>query len=114
LKRYRAIGHQHDNSNAALDAAWLCAGGDWKIWMGTNRYFFNIITSSGAVSDIEGSELPSLEQARAEAVADARVLMSDAIRSGIDISGRSMEICDDAGQRLLIVPFREAILHTEE
>jgi hypothetical protein len=76
---------------------------------GTIRYFFNILTPSGVVQDIEGSELSSLEEARAEAIKDARFLMSGAILRGRDISDRSIEICDECGGVLMVVAFREAI-----
>jgi hypothetical protein len=46
---------------------------------GLARYHFNVLTPSGVVQDIEGSELSSLEEARAEAIKDARFLMSGAI-----------------------------------
>ncbi|WP_432442949.1 DUF6894 family protein [Rhizobium laguerreae] len=51
---------------------------------------------------MEGTELPSLEQAREEATEDARALMSDAILLGQDISSRRLEICNEAGDALLI------------
>ncbi|MDR9780970.1 DUF6894 family protein [Rhizobium redzepovicii] len=77
------------------------------------RYFFNVITASGADNDVEGAEFASLEEARAEAVLDARELMSTAILDGRDVSGRSIEICNEAGETLLVLPFREAISTTE-
>jgi hypothetical protein len=80
---------------------------------GPARYFFNILTPSGVVEDIEGSELPSLDEARAEAIKDIRFLMSAAIRQGRDISGRSMEVCNEAGDVLMIIAFREAISESD-
>ncbi|MBB4577442.1 MULTISPECIES: DUF6894 family protein [Rhizobium] len=77
------------------------------------RYFFNVISASGAVTDLEGTELASLEDARAEAILDAREQMSDAIRAGRDVSSRSIEICNEAGDIVLVLPFREAISMTE-
>jgi len=44
-----------------------------------------------------GTELPDLEQARAEAIADARTLMSIAMIDGHTIFGRSVEIRDRLG-----------------
>jgi hypothetical protein len=76
---------------------------------GPTRYYFNIVSPPGVVQDIEGTELTSLEEARAEAIKDARFLMSGAIRQGRDISGRSMEICNEAGDVVMVVTFREAI-----
>jgi hypothetical protein len=76
-------------------------------------YFFKITTPSGAIRDPEGTNLSSLEEARAEALADARTLMSAAILEGRDISGRSVEICNGADEILLTVPFRDAISSIE-
>jgi len=73
------------------------------------RYYFNIVTPSGPVLDVEGTELPSLEEARTEAIIDARHLMSQAILHGRDISGLSMEVCNEGGEILLVVPFRNAV-----
>ena len=73
------------------------------------RYFFNVVAAAGSVDDDEGTELASLEAARAEALDDARALMSDAIRGGSDISGRHIDICDSAGAVLMTVEFAEAI-----
>lgn len=61
------------------------------------------------VADPEGSELATIEDARREAVQDARALMSQAVLSGKDISARKIHICDEQGIVLLIVPFIETI-----
>ncbi|TDW35789.1 hypothetical protein EV128_102334 [Rhizobium azibense] len=76
------------------------------------RYYFNIIAGDGVREDLEGSELPSLERARIEAVEDARNLMSAAMLLGQDISSRRLEICNEAGDVLLTVPFMDAIKPT--
>ena len=76
------------------------------------RYYFNVIAADGIHEDFEGSELPGLEQARAEAVEDARLLMSDAIMRGEDIASRRIEICSDDGELLFTLPFREAVKST--
>lgn len=73
------------------------------------RYYFNIVTPSGTVLDVEGAELASLEEAGTEAIRDARHLMSQAILHGRDISSRSMEVCNEGGEVLMVVPFRDAI-----
>ncbi|WP_260687563.1 DUF6894 family protein [Rhizobium laguerreae] len=73
------------------------------------RYYFNIIAGDGIREDLEGTELPSLEDARLEAIEDARALMSDAILLGQDISSRRLEICNEAGDVLLTVLFKNAI-----
>jgi hypothetical protein len=76
------------------------------------RYFFNIIAGDGIREDFEGTELPSLEHARIEAIEDARALMSNAILLGEDISSRGLEICNESGDVLLSMAFIDAIKPT--
>jgi hypothetical protein len=73
------------------------------------RYFFNIITGSGRIIDDEGSELRDLDHARAEAIKDARSLMSTAMQDGRTIFGRSIAICNAEGDVLMLVPFSDAV-----
>jgi hypothetical protein len=75
----------------------------------TERYYFNIITLSETIHDREGTELSSLQAARTHAIDDARGLMSTAVLEGRDISGRHIEITNEAEEVLLIVAFREAL-----
>lgn len=72
------------------------------------RYYFHVAGTTSYVLDNEGTELASLADARCEAVEDARTLMSNAILNGRDISGRSIEICDDSGAVLLRLPLSDA------
>jgi len=72
-------------------------------------FHFNIISSQSTVIDVEGTTLMSLETARHEAILDARAMMSTAILEGDDISSNSIEICNDDGDVLLMVGFKEAI-----
>jgi hypothetical protein len=72
------------------------------------RYYFNVISSSSSVIDIEGVELSSLEEARDEALEDARFLMSAAILEGLDISARHIEVCNETGDVLMRIPFTAA------
>jgi hypothetical protein len=73
------------------------------------RYFFDMVSASGTVHDFEGTELPCLEEACIEAIEDARFLMSAAVLEGRDISSRCIEICNEARDVLLVVPFRDAL-----
>jgi hypothetical protein len=77
------------------------------------RYHFNIVTASETVHDLEGTELPSLEAARAYAIEDARTLMSIAVLEGRDISGRRIEVTNEAGDVLLTLRFREALTYED-
>ena len=62
------------------------------------RYFFHVASAPETIRDEEGSDLPDLDTARAEAIEDARSLMSDAILSGRDISQRQIQICNEKGK----------------
>lgn len=77
------------------------------------RFFFNVVSGAGMVIDPEGSVLATIDDARREAVQDARALMSQAVLSGNDISARKIHICDEQGALLLIVPFTETIRRSE-
>jgi hypothetical protein len=80
------------------------------VWRGNvPRYYFNIITANGPILDHEGTELRDLDRARSEAIADARSLMSTAIKEGHTIFGRSISICNEAGEVLAVLPFSEAV-----
>jgi len=72
------------------------------------RYFFDLVGQQ-TVTDIEGSELASIDEARLEAMKDARAIMSDAVRAGYDVTGRRVEIRDEAGELLAVVPFADAL-----
>ncbi|MBY5446575.1 hypothetical protein HFO93_24490 [Rhizobium leguminosarum] len=73
------------------------------------RFYFNILSEAGSLDDWEGTELPDLDAARMEAVRDARALMSSAVLLGYDIASRSIEIRNEAGDILLVLPFSEAV-----
>ncbi|ANK88689.1 hypothetical protein AMK01_PD00068 (plasmid) [Rhizobium sp. N6212] len=73
------------------------------------RFYFNVVSDTGMIVDPEGSELATVEDARREAVQDARALMSQAVLSGKDISARKIYICDEQGTLLLIVRFADTI-----
>ena len=79
------------------------------------RYFLHQLTKHGLIHDHEGSELRDLEEARLEAIKDARHIMADAVRSGRNIVSRSFQVHDEAGNLLLVIPFSEAIsIHSSD
>jgi hypothetical protein len=73
------------------------------------RFHFNILSEAGSLDDWEGTELADLAAARIEAVRDARALMSSAVLLGYDIASRSVEIRNETGDILLVMPFSEAV-----
>jgi hypothetical protein len=64
-------------------------------------YFFNIRDGSDVDEDDEGVELPDFSAARAQALATVEELRGELAGAG-DIE---LEITDEAGRRLLTVPF---------
>lgn len=71
------------------------------------RYFFNVIAAADSIVDLEGSELPDLQSARTEGIEQLRELMAEAMRSGVDISSRRLEIREASGTLLATVCFTE-------
>jgi hypothetical protein len=68
-------------------------------------YYFHIRNGSAFERDPKGSELPDLETAHAEALICARELALAILDFEDDTR---IEIADEAGQILLLVPFFEA------
>jgi hypothetical protein len=74
-----------------------------------SRYYFHIHNSHGAAEDEEGMEAESLSEAREKAVAGIRSLLSAEAGNGeMNFKGR-IDISNEAGERLLSVPFSDAI-----
>jgi hypothetical protein len=72
------------------------------------RYFFNLYNDM-EVLDPEGRDLPSIDDARAAAVREARQMMQEAVANGkLTLSDR-IEVADEAGVVLLTVTFRDAV-----
>jgi hypothetical protein len=72
------------------------------------RYYFHIVDGR-TVRDEEGQEFPSLEEAKAEAVAAARSIMREAVWAGRLPLNECIQIADGDGAVLMTVPFRDAI-----
>ena len=73
------------------------------------RYYFHL--HNGATSrDEEGRELADLAAAREEAIKAARDLMGEDIRAGLLRLGQRIEILDEDGAEVLVVPFAEAVM----
>lgn len=72
------------------------------------RYFLHIVNRVGFAPDEEGVELDDLPAAVEQAKDGIRSIISDEARSGrIDLNGR-VEIADEAGAILQVVPFPDA------
>ena len=73
------------------------------------RYFFHVRDGETVISDPEGSECASLEDAVAEAKVNARELMAERLKAGEVINGQVFELTDDRGRILAQVKFKDAL-----
>jgi hypothetical protein len=72
-------------------------------------FFLNVRDGDFVVRDPEGTEFANLEAARVEALAAAREVLGDAIKTGQGQDNRQYEITDEAGQVLATVPLMDAL-----
>lgn len=74
------------------------------------RYFFNVRRDGRIAADPEGMELPSSQDAAAEALRNARDLMSELLKGdaalGLD---DSIHVTDEDGIVICTVTFKEAL-----
>ena len=73
------------------------------------RYFFHMRSDQGFIRDPDGSELPDLDAARAEAIVSARHLLADMLKHGREVDGQAFEIADEADEVLARIPFRSVL-----
>ena len=52
------------------------------------------------IEDVDGEELPDLDSARSEAIASAREILSERIKSSATADGDQVEVCDESGKVL--------------
>lgn len=72
------------------------------------RFFIHVINRVGNARDDEGVELASLDLAVEQAKEGIRSIIADEAKSGrLDFDGR-VEIADESGTILSVVPFPEA------
>ena len=73
------------------------------------KFYLNVINTADA-SDKEAFDLASLEEAKIQAIAGARDLISDNIRAGLPVyESHRIEITDDDGVFLHTVRFSDII-----
>lgn len=68
------------------------------------RYFFKVIDGV-EFDDPHGSELPDIAAAKGEAYEIARELLKHGIQGGLDRSNWSIQIANEMGEVLEVVPF---------
>ena len=72
-------------------------------------FFFHLRDGGELIEDPDGSDLPDLDAARAEAIAGAREAVAEGVRAGKPVLGRSVEIADGAGRVLATVTARDVL-----
>ncbi|HEV7436844.1 MAG TPA: hypothetical protein VGO22_18565 [Pseudorhizobium sp.] len=73
------------------------------------RYYFHIREHEKFEEDPEGAEFASLEEARQEATAAAREMVSEAVLHDEIIDGRTFEVTLPDGTVVAIIPFRSVV-----
>ncbi len=73
------------------------------------RFFLHRRRDGSMIEDPDGSHLPSIEAARAEALAAARDLWAIAIQKGEDLTDDQFVITDEQGDHVLIISFVDAL-----
>ncbi|HEY0207410.1 MAG TPA: hypothetical protein VGC15_25055 [Acetobacteraceae bacterium] len=69
------------------------------------RYYFVLSNRDGLIDDVEGTELPDLAAARREAEHDVEHLRQHRVGGRRCWAGWAMQVHDDSGAVLLVVPF---------
>ena len=69
------------------------------------RFFLHIREATGLVEDPDGSLVPDLRAACAEAVVAAREIAAEHLKAGKPLTARRFEIRDGDGRLLATVPF---------
>jgi hypothetical protein len=72
------------------------------------RFYLHLINRTGSARDEEGVELADAQAAQARAVEGIRSILADEAKAGrLDLDGR-IEIADESGAILRVVPFEAA------
>jgi hypothetical protein len=72
------------------------------------RFYFHLKAGAELIEDLEGTDLPDQDAARAVALASGRELWAEAILAGNDLPAEAFAIADEQGHQL-IVPLTEAL-----
>jgi hypothetical protein len=72
-------------------------------------FFVHLNQSDRFVTDIEGTDLPDIEAAKAEASATIREIAAEALQSGRELTLLSVRICSENGELLGEVFTAEAL-----
>jgi hypothetical protein len=73
------------------------------------RFFFDVLDRLGVIKDDEGMELPSLDEAKAEAMRSAQDLIAEAEKIGPPALYRSIEVQTAEGATVWKLKFHDAV-----
>lgn len=73
------------------------------------RFYFHVRDGDCLIIDPDGSDLPDIEAARAEAISSARYILAEKVKAGAIVDGQRFEITDENDVVRAIVPLRAAI-----
>lgn len=71
------------------------------------RYYFNIRAADEFVKDPDGELCADLSAARVEAIVAIREILGWLVRDGKEVNGRTLEICDENGDVVDAIKFRD-------
>ena len=74
------------------------------------RFFTHIRTEARLITDDEGADLDDLNAARRYAVAAAREMLAERVRTGKPMGRDVFEVTAEAGAVVLVMPFAEALV----
>jgi len=74
------------------------------------RYFFHIRDGDKLLEDFDGTELPDLRAAVADARMSAQEIMGERLKRGLDPIHRSFEITNAEGLVLATLPFSDVLM----
>jgi hypothetical protein len=73
------------------------------------RFFFNFLAGDSIAEDPEGTEVSSLEKAKAVASACAREILAENIRSASTNPTQAVIVTDESGKELLTIRARDIL-----
>jgi hypothetical protein len=73
------------------------------------RFFFHVRKGTTLVRDLEGQELPDLEDAHQAALDVSRKILVDGLLADDDRLNWSMEVTDARGRKTVTVPLSELV-----
>jgi hypothetical protein len=73
------------------------------------RFYFNFVNRDLIAKDLEGTDLPGLEEARAAALVSAREIISDNVKANSKDPLRSIIITGEDGQDLETISAKDVL-----